>query len=64
MTEIEYINKLCKIGEFEKDLYFQSGIRLSQDQIINKLKEENIYDVFMSKKIKEKRKKKLKNIIN
>ena len=63
MTEIEYLNKLAKIGEFEKELYYQIGIRLSQDQIINKLKEENIYDIFMSKKLKEIRIKKYKNII-
>lgn len=59
MTEIEYLNKLAKIGEFEKDLYFQTGIRLSRDQIITKLKEENIYDIFMSKKIKEKKEKEI-----
>jgi hypothetical protein len=63
MTEIEYQNKLAIVRNHERDMYFQTGIILSNEQINQKLKEENIFDIYMKKKIYKERKHKMKNIL-
>jgi hypothetical protein len=63
MTEIEYQNKLAIASNYEIDIYNQLGIRLSNEQIYQKLKEEKIFDIYMKKKIYKERKHKMKNIL-
>jgi hypothetical protein len=63
MTEIEYQNKLAIASNYEIDIYNQLGIRLSKEQIYQKLKEEKIFDIYMKKKIYKERKHKMKNIL-
>ena len=63
MTEIEYQIKLANARNYERDIYFQTGIILSKEQIYQKLKEEKIFDIYMKKKIYKERKHKMKNIL-
>ena len=63
MKYIDYLNILCEINENARDLYFQTGINLTQKDVESIMKKRGIYDRYQAEKLKEKRKKKLKRLI-